>query len=201
MKKRNLSCLEKEVFLGKKEKFKTRLIINLMPEREIEKRIRKARENNRKKGRKALTKEYIARAHLNLFITNMSVDAVPTCRVWDFYKLRWQIELIFKIWKSICNIEKVKKVKVARLECYIYSKLILIVLGWKIIWKISQGLFLAEGKAMSYYKAFKTFINVKIIEVRDVFLNGQGNIEEFMKNFYALSRKHHVLEKKRGQVT
>jgi hypothetical protein len=201
MKKRNLSCLEKEVFLGKREKFKTRLIINLMPEGEIEKRIRKARENNRKKGRKALTKEYIARAHLNLFITNMAVDTVPTYRVWDFYRLRWKIELIFKIWKSICDIEKVKKVKLARLECYIYSKLILIILGWKILWKISQGLCLAEGKAMSYYKAFKTFISIKIIEVRNIFLNGQGNIEEFMKNFYALSRKHHILEKKQKNPT
>ncbi len=87
------------------------------------------------------------------------------------------------------------------LECYIYSKLILIVLGWKILWKISQGLFLAEGKAMSYYKAFKTFISVKIVEVRNIFLNGQGNIEEFMKNFYALSRKHHILEKKQNNST
>ena len=131
----------------------------------------------------------------------MAVDTVPTYRVWDFYRLRWQIELIFKIWKSICYIEKVKKVKLARLECYIYSKLILIILGWKILWKISQGLCLAEGKAMSYYKAFKTFISIKIIEVRNVFLNGQGNIEEFMKNFYALSRKHHILEKKQKNPT
>ena len=54
---------------------------------------------------------------------------------------------------------------------------------------------------MSYYKAFKTFISIKIIEVRNIFLNGQGNIDEFMKNFYALSRKHHILEKKQKNPT
>ncbi len=49
---------------------------------------------------------------------------------------------------------------------------------------------------MSYYKAFRTYISIKIIEVRNIFLNGQGSIKEFMHNFYALSRKHHFLEKK-----
>ncbi len=32
--------------------------------------------------------------------------------------LKWQIELMFKSWKSICDIEKVKKVKRHRLRYY-----------------------------------------------------------------------------------
>lgn len=201
MKRHGLTMIEKDVFLGKKEKFKTRLVIHLMPEEEVNKRIRKARQNNKKKGRNELTEEYLSRAHLNLFITNTSVDVVPPCHVWSLYRLRWQIELVFKIWKSICDIEKVKKVKKSRLECYIYSKLILILLGWKILWKVSQHLYSTEGKAMSFYKAFKTFIHVKMAEARDVFLNGQGDIGEFMLNFYALSRKKHLLEKKHNKPT
>ena len=96
-----------------------------MPETEVNERLRKARANNKRKGRGELTAEYVARAHLNLFITNTKSDVVLTNRVWNLYQLRWQIELIFKIWKSICDIEKVKKVKKSRPECYIYSKLIL----------------------------------------------------------------------------
>ncbi|CAB1084749.1 hypothetical protein D1AOALGA4SA_12259, partial [Olavius algarvensis Delta 1 endosymbiont] len=33
------------------------------------------------------------------------------------------------------SIEKVKKVKIHRLQCYIYSKLVLIVLSWQILWR------------------------------------------------------------------
>ena len=200
MKKRNIQLLEKNVYLGNKEKHNTRLIIHLMPEEQVTERIRKARINNKKKGKSGLSGEYIARAHLNLFITNTTVETVPREHVWKLYQLRWQIELTFKIWKSICDIEKVKKVNVHRLECYIYSKLVLILLGWRVVWKISQHLFCAERKAISFYKAFKTFVKVKITEARDVFLN-QSGVCEFMRSFYVLSRKKHLLEKKRGKVT
>lgn len=201
MKKRNITLIEKEVYLGKEATFKTRLIIHLMPEELIKERIRKARLNNTKKGRCTLSKEYIARAHLNLFITNTLVDVIPPQTVWKLYQLRWQIELIFKICKSICHIEKVKKVNKSRLECYIYSKLILIILGWRIVWRIAQQLFLGEGKAISFYKAFKTFVRVKVKAVRNIFLNAQGHVGEFMQDFYALSRKKHLLEKKKNKLT
>ena len=40
---------------------------------------------------------------------------------WQIYTLRGQIELTFKVWESICKIDKVKKVKKDRLECYIWA--------------------------------------------------------------------------------
>ena len=74
MERNNIDVVEKEVRIGKIHKLKTRLIIHLIPPQEIEKRIRNARRNNKKKGRNDPTKEYIARLHLNLFITNVSAE-------------------------------------------------------------------------------------------------------------------------------
>jgi len=201
MKKRNMKFIEKDVYIGKTEKFNTRLIIHLMPAEQIKERIRKARQNNKKKSRGKLSKEYIARAHLNLFITNTKVEVVPAHHVWKLYQLRWQIELSFKIWKSICDIEKVKKVNKYRLECYIYAKLIIIFLAWKFIWRISKHLFSTEGKTISLFKAFKTFMKTKLTEVRSVFFNHQGSVKDFMREFYLISRKKHLLEKKKGKLT
>ena len=202
MKKNDMDMLGKEVYLGFQEKMKTRLMIHVMPEEEVAKRIRKARENAKKKGRqKQLTKEYIARAHLNLLITNAGADQIPAENVWKLYRLRWQIELAFKIWKSICNIEKVKKVKKHRLECYIYSKLIFIVLGWQIVWQIARNLYSQEGKALSFFKAFKTLLRKKDTEIREVFLEGNVTIKDFMIKFYKLSRRFHLLEKKQEGPT
>jgi hypothetical protein len=201
MEKRNLNMIEKEVHIGKKENLKTRLIIHRLPAMEVEKRIRKARSNNKKKGRNAPSQEYLARAHLNLFITNTSHEVMPSKNVWSLYRLRWQIELTFKIWKSICDIEKVKKVKKHRLECYIYAKLILILLGWKVVWKTAKILFALESKALSFYKSYKTLITVKMSELRDIFLLGNGTIGSLLRGFYAISRTNHLLEKKKGSPT
>ena len=114
MSQRGQKVIEKEVYIGKKEKFKTRLIIHIMSRKEIAKRIRQARANNRKNGH-TLSKEHLARIHLNLFISNAKSEVIPMKHVWKLYQMRWQIELAFKIWKSICHIEKVKKVKQHRL--------------------------------------------------------------------------------------
>ena len=201
MEKQGLTMMEKEVYLGTKAKLKTRLVIHRLPAEEVAKRLRKARRNNQKKGGKGLTKEYIARAHLNLFITNVAAEIVPARNVWRFYQLRWQIELIFKIWKSICAIDKVKKVKKNRLECYIYAKLILIVVGWRIIWRTASCLYSQERKALSFYKSFKTLLKVKLSELRDILLLGKGCIVDFMNDFYSISKTNHLLEKKGDKQT
>ena len=115
--------------------------------------------------------------------------------------MRWQIELAFKAWKSICDLEKVKKVNRFRLECYIYSRLIFIVLGWKLLWKIAKHLYVKEGKALSLFKAYKTLVCKKTEELRDVFMLGKGRVEEFMIKLYDLSRTNHLLEKRQQEPT
>ena len=50
---------------------------------------------------------------------------------------------------------------------------------------------------MSFYKAFKAFVKECIGTARDILLNGKGDIGELMRGFYVLSRKNHLLEKKR----
>ena len=198
LKRQHLDMLEKEVRIGKQDQLTTRLIIHKLPSEEIEKRIRKARQNAKRKGRNAPTKEYIARAHLNLFITNTNSQAVPTNRVWSLYRLRWQIELAFKAWKSICDLEKVKKVKRQRLECYIYARLIFIMLGWRIAWSTKQQVYKLDQKAVSLYKLFKTLATVKLNDMKDLFMSKTLDLGVFMYRFYLTSRKHHLLEKKKG---
>lgn len=69
------------------------------------------------------------------------------------YTLRWQIELIFKIWKSVFEIDKVKKMNIFRFECYIYSKLIAILLTLHIQNKLGQILWDKYDFELSRIKA------------------------------------------------
>jgi hypothetical protein len=201
MTKNQLSCLEKQVYLSLKYKLKVRLMIYLLPNEVVNERLRKAQRNNNKKGRGQISKEYQARAHFNLFITNAAKDVIPIDKVYLFYKLRWQIELMFKIWKSLCNIDKVKKVKRYRLECYIYSRLIFIVFAWQIIWITATVLFAIDKKPLSYFKTYKTLIRNKLDELRDIFLSGTVRMSNLLIDLYELSKAKHILEQKNNKLT
>ncbi|PFZ81823.1 transposase, partial [Bacillus wiedmannii] len=37
---------------------------------------------------------------INVYMTNTPTDIVPMGQVHDWYSLRWQIEILFKTWKS-----------------------------------------------------------------------------------------------------
>lgn len=201
MKKHKISCMEKEVYYGCNDKLKTRLILHLLPEDKLEKRLRNAKKNAKKKGRGNLSKNYKARAALNLFMTNASPEQIPMENVWSIYRLRWQIELMFKIWKSICDIEKVKKVNKERLECHVYSKLIFIVLGWKMIWMVAKNMYRISGKALSFFKAFKTLFKRKIGEFQNALESSKDEMLKFILDFYDLSTTNHLLEKRKQEPT
>jgi len=110
LRKRRLSSIEKEVYIGSNIKFKTRMIIELMPKEQIEKRLVNMAKISKKKGC-TTSKKHKARVALNIFITNLNSEHLPLEQVRSLYRLRWQIELVFKVWKSVVNIDKVKKEK------------------------------------------------------------------------------------------
>jgi Transposase DDE domain len=65
----------------------------------------------------------------NLYVTNASQKQLPSSLIRLVYGIRWQIELIFKIWKSIFEIDQVKPMSIFRFECMLYGRLILILIS------------------------------------------------------------------------
>ena len=68
----------------------------------------------------------------NMFVTNAPKEQLPLEAVRYAYRLRWQIELVFKTWKSTFNIDKVKQMSIFRFECHLYATLISILLSLNI---------------------------------------------------------------------
>ena len=106
MKKDHIQRLDKEVYIGEKEKFPVRLIIELVPEEVFNTRMQKVNKYNKKKGHQT-RKEYKNRARFNLFITNITDEMIDGEAIAKIYKIRWQIELIFKTWKSIFGLDNI----------------------------------------------------------------------------------------------
>lgn len=100
MRELGINRIAEDVYIDK-DKFPVRLFLYLLPQEEYARRISKAQKETKKKGR-MLSKDFKAKAALNLFITNVIDDSLTDGNAWSLYQLRWQVELIFKIWKSIC---------------------------------------------------------------------------------------------------
>ncbi|MEO6524526.1 MAG: IS4 family transposase [Mucilaginibacter sp.] len=148
--------LETIVTVGKGEQaFDCRLIAVPVPEQVWAERIRKAK-IRAKSQRHTLSDEYKARARFSVFITNTDENTLKATDVIQLYRLRWQVELIFKTWKSLLDVHKVKSVKKERLECQLIAKFIWILLNWKAFRCIDS--FIKKGSltyACSMWKFFK----------------------------------------------
>lgn len=195
-KKKGLSVMELEVYLGKNDKFKTRLIIGSIPPEAYQKRIMKAKKQAKKDGR-TITNEYKTRQALNLFITNTDI---PPEDVRSMYTLRWQIELMFKIWKSIGEIDKVKKMKVERFESFLFAKLIWIVLNWHIMRLVFHYYYQKDGVGISPFKLFAT-LKESILDFRLSIKESIDRIASFIMEHVNLGLKKLISEKKKNSKT
>jgi hypothetical protein len=196
--KHQISSIEKDVYVTDKKE-PVRMIIEIMPEELIKQRLVKAEVEAKKKGRK-LSEEYKAKSHLNIFITNVSKEILNTEQIHKVYTLRWQVELIFKIWKSVGEIHKIKKMKIERFESFLYAKLLWIIINWMIVWKINQLIHTSTDKLLSYYKTYKSLKERKT-ELCIAIQAGIESIQEFIDDQISISTKHHLLEKKKNQNT
>jgi hypothetical protein len=151
---------ELEVFLKiDNEYIDMRMVAERMPDLIYAERIRKANKEAKKKKRN-LSKEHKLSCYFNLFITNVDAGVLKAKDINYMYSLRWQIELIFKAWKSTFNIADVKKIKKERFECQLYARLLLIVVSWNIYARINNFIITSQdihaAMHISYYKFCKT---------------------------------------------
>jgi hypothetical protein len=180
MQRRSLPHLAIDVFLDKKMTVKVRMIIEAVPEQIAQKRINDATVAGKRKDGYTPTKEYKIKSHYNIFITNAPEEKMPLAEASTYYRLRWQIELIFKTWKSLASIDKVKKVKKERFECQLYARLIWILLNWKIFQVIDYCIKKAAPKEGCSVQKFFNMVNKQSFSLRNI-LGKLRNIKRWFK--------------------
>lgn len=143
------------VYLGLKEKLHVRMILERVPNQVAAQKRRKLKTDKQNK-RKSISQDRLAFCDVNAYITNAKQDMLPTDLIRSIYSLRWQIEILFKAWKSIFNIDKVKQMKVQRFECINYGTLLQLILCTKLynyfktsLWN-KQSIELSELKSLKY---------------------------------------------------
>ncbi|NHB69933.1 IS4 family transposase [Perlabentimonas gracilis] len=109
----SIPYIELDVLIGKKAQLPCRLVVSVCEENAAKKRLERTTKNTNSTGHK-VSEETKWRSGLNMYITNAPEEKIHAKNIYQVYRMRWQIELIFKVWKSIANIDKLKKVKIER---------------------------------------------------------------------------------------
>ncbi|RDI36214.1 DDE family transposase [Falsibacillus pallidus] len=107
-----------------------------------------------KKGQKGKpTQSAKQRNSIQILVTNIPQDLMEAQMMYSLYSLRWQIEILFKTWKSLFQIHEIKEMKQERMECHLYGTLIRIFLSTMLAFQCRYYLYRKERLECSEYKS------------------------------------------------
>lgn len=123
LRKQQCACADLPVRLGAGQKLPCRLLAVRVPPAVAEARRRKL---HYEAGRKwqPVSKARLALADWNLFVTNMAGDQLTLDEALVLVRARWQIELLFKLWKSQGQVDTWRSHNPWRILCEVYAKLL-----------------------------------------------------------------------------
>lgn len=146
-----------EVWLSKGgRRLKVRLIAEKVPDDVANERRRKARQTAKKKGRNP-TEKHMFLLGWGLYITNVEAERLKAESVRLLYSLRWQIELVFKSWKSYHGLTQMRGERPERIECFVHGRLIMMVVMAFLFGAIRRYLWNTRKREASFLKVVRHF--------------------------------------------
>lgn len=145
---------EHAIFLGATERVAARLIAFRVPEPIVNKRRRVAKKKAKKKGYTP-SQAHLAVLAWNLFITNVPTTIWQTETVGKVYPLRWQIELIFKSWKSYLHLASLTTKHEDTTLCYLYGRMLLTLLNYALCPHMRARLWMKRQRELSLLKLIR----------------------------------------------
>ncbi|MBI4219589.1 MAG: transposase, partial [Chloroflexi bacterium] len=121
------------VLAGKVERMRCRLLGVRVPPEVAAERRRKMLANGRDRCRPIKPRRLLL-ADWALLLTNVPPDMLSLPEAQALYRARWQIEMLFKLWKSYGKLARWRSRKPMRILCEVYAKLLaMLVQHWILI--------------------------------------------------------------------
>jgi len=111
------------IFLGARHRLPCRLLAVRVPQEVADQRRRRLYAEAQRRGR-APTAHSLALADWTIFVTNAPVELMTVPEALVLGRARWQIELLFKLWKSQGEIDQWRSAKDGAILCELYAKVI-----------------------------------------------------------------------------
>ena len=157
------ATLDRPLLLGGRVRWPCRFLAQRLPDKDAALRLARQADDARQAGT-PLPQEARALSHWLLLVTSLSEDQVTLPEAFVLYRLRWQVELLFKRWKSLGEIDAWRSARPARILCEVYAKLLgavllhwlIVVAGWqradKSLWQATQAV---RGRALAVLSSFQ----------------------------------------------
>ena len=142
------------VFIGNRRFVPVFLILQKLPPEVVAVKIERAKKDHQKRMTK-MEKHHLEWCEFNSYVTNIPFEWFPALTLIQIYGIRWQIEIMFKVWKSIFKIDTVGKIIPNRAVCILYGRLIWITLQMKIFRVYKVNIYGVSQKEASELSAFK----------------------------------------------
>ena len=197
MTRQNIARKELLVFIGKDKKLQSRLMVQIVPDDVYSKRVTKLNKYNKANGHQT-SQDIKDRYRFNLFVTNIAPEDIDLDQIYLLYKLRWQIELMFKTWKSDFKLASLQKMKYHRYMSILYTKLLLIFINQQIVLSIRHSLFVTNKKILSLIKGFKTLCQQNSM-IREL-LNKPKSTTNIFKKLVPILNRNHWLDKRKNKT-
>ena len=100
----------------------------------------------------------LALADWVVLITNVPEELLSAREVWVLARVRWQVEILFRVWKSCFRIDACRSRNVWRVLCELYAKLMGVVLWHWLLLVYRGGVW-----DRSLYKAARAFQRLSVV--------------------------------------
>jgi hypothetical protein len=142
--RQGVAKLDVKVLLGVAGRLPARLLLWRLPEEAAARRRAKLRDNARKKSRQP-TAEALALCGWSLLVTNAGPEKLGLDEAAVLYRARWQIERLFKLWKTHAQLGRSRSANPNHILCEIYAKLVGVLLQH---WLALAGLWRDAGRSL-----------------------------------------------------
>lgn len=134
LRKQDLPLAEYEVRIGSRDQHQIpcRLIVVCLPQEAADRQRQKAKANAKRHGR-TVSKEWLDLLDWACFVTNAPASMLQADHVPTLYRIRWQIELVFKMCKSFCGLDCITSQRPERVLTEFYARLIGILMTYFLI--------------------------------------------------------------------
>jgi len=126
-------CLEHAILLGKTKRLPARLLARRLAPDLAQQRRQQLRQEAQREG------QVVSQARLTLagwlvYVTNVPPNLLSFDELFRLSRIRWQIELLFKLWKSEGRLDESRSNNPWRILCELYAKLLaLLIQHWVLL--------------------------------------------------------------------
>jgi hypothetical protein len=185
------SCGELAYYLGQRQRLAVRVLYYHLPPEVIAERRRKAHAAARKNGT-TCSQHTLAILEWLFFITNAPDVVLRVDQVAEVYRVRWQIELVFKVWKSEMHLSSLGTWRIERVLAQFYARLLALLIFHRLLEDYPQT-HTAELSLIQAYQLLRTNATRLIRIVKQSF----WGIVRFLSDFAADLRRFALKTKRR----